>query len=51
MIPIEGRDFDPAQKAVELHESSALAHATLGGVYYNLKQHEKSISVYKKAIA
>ena len=40
-----------AQKAIEIDDSSASAHACLGRVYYDLKQHNESVSEYNKAIA
>jgi TolB-like protein/class 3 adenylate cyclase/Tfp pilus assembly protein PilF len=40
-----------AKKAVELDESSSIAHSVLGYIYYNTKQHGKSLEEYKKAIA
>jgi len=39
-----------AQKGVELDETSAAAHSSLGYIYYNTKQHDKAIEAYKKAI-
>ena len=40
-----------AQKAIGIDSSNASAHASLGRVYYDLKQHDESISEYNKAIA
>ncbi len=39
-----------AQKALEIDKSSAFAHSMLGAVYYNMKEHDKAIVEYKKAI-
>jgi TolB-like protein/Tfp pilus assembly protein PilF len=43
--------LEMARKAVELDESCAFAHSVLGYIYYNMKQHDKSLKEYKKAIA
>jgi TolB-like protein len=45
------RAFNFAQTAVELDKSNSMAHASMGRVLYNLRQHDKAIAVLEQAVA
>jgi adenylate cyclase len=45
------RALNVAQAAVELDKSYSMAHAVMGRVLYNLKEHDKAIAEFEQAIS